>query len=169
MFTLSSDFACEIQRLTFFTNYLLFHFFASPESYSLPSVFIAPPPKWYISLSLLGYFRGPVIKELSPHSKLTLLFSSLSCWHWGSATTFLLCSLLSVVLPKGDTRGRLWARLEGWRDLLLPVFSCLLYSPSGSCSYLSGDASSPQQLKACWKFSNPCRTNPIMYPQRHQL
>lgn len=56
-------------------------------------VFIAPTPEWYTSLSLLDY--SPVIKELSPQSKLTLLYSPLCCWHWASVITFLLRSLLA--------------------------------------------------------------------------
>lgn len=95
MFTPSLYFSCEFQRLTFSTDYFRSSFLLL-SSYSLPFVFIAPTPRWYISLSLLIYSLRPVIKELSSHSKLTLLFSLMWCRHWDSTPTYLLCPLLSV-------------------------------------------------------------------------
>lgn len=93
MFTPSLYFSCEFQRLTFSTDYFCSSFLLL-SSYSLPFVFIAPTPRWYRFLSLLICSLRPVIKELSSHSKLTLLFSLMWCSHWDSTTTYLLCPLL---------------------------------------------------------------------------
>lgn len=102
MFTPSLYFSCELQSLTFSTDYFCSSFLLL-SSYSLPFVFIAPIPKWYISLSLLIYSLRPVIKELSSHSKLTLLLSLVWRRQWDSTTTYLLCPLLSVKSCRKET------------------------------------------------------------------
>lgn len=60
--------------------------------FSTPCLYSANPKR--VHSSFLDYPPVPVIKELSPHSKLILLYFSLGCCHWGSVTTFLLCLML---------------------------------------------------------------------------
>lgn len=167
MFTPSLYFSSEFQRLTFSTDYFRSSF-SLLSSYSLPFVFIASTPRWYISLSLLIYSLRPVIKELSSHSKLTPLFSLMWCRHWDSTPTYLLCPLLSV---KSCWKETLEGHCEQDRrgEGNSSCFPFLLYSISSSCPCYVGAVSSPQQLKACWSFSDFCRNSPNTSPKKHQL